>query len=235
MKEFRVHNLGQDFQTHDEARTGPAEVRRTVDAEDARARDPCQRLGLSGGALRVPAAWHRDDDLWSCGHDLVVRDFPRTLASTPKDVGSARDRDLLRHPVPAIEERIQPLEARDARPFRFRNGLLDRRDAPAECGDELVSLARPAQRVAEAPHIAEHPFERRCVECDHDWNNGHKFRTDLWAGGDKNSLKNPEKSALLNCEYSLTRHTQIIVNPPSNLPVDKTPIFNAKTRACFHA
>ena len=75
--------------------------------------------------------------------------------------------------------------------------------------------------------------EDECVECDHDWNNGHKFRTDLWAGGDKNSLKNPEKNALLNCEDSLTRHATIIVNPAAGLPVSTTPIFNAKTLKCF--
>ena len=51
-----------------------------------------------------------------------------------------------------------------------------------------------------------------------------KWRTDLWAGGDKNSTKNPEKSALLNCEDSLTRNAQMIINPPSNEPVDSTPL-----------
>jgi hypothetical protein len=76
--------------------------------------------------------------------------------------------------------------------------------------------------------------EDECTECDHDWNNGHKYRTDLWAGGDKNSLKNPEKSALLNCEDALTRHATIIVNPAAGLPVNTSPIFNAKTRKCFH-
>jgi len=75
--------------------------------------------------------------------------------------------------------------------------------------------------------------EDECTECDHDWSNGHKFRTDLWAGGDKNSLKNPEKKALLACEDSLTRHAQIIVNPAAGMPVDTTPIFNAKTLKCF--
>jgi hypothetical protein len=107
-----------------------------------------------------------------------------------------------------------------------------------------------ADPVTYATAVAEQPYgtriyisfmkkyfihEDECTECDSDWRNGHKYRTDLWAGGDKNSLKNPEKSALLGCEDSLTRHTQIIVNPPSNLPVDTTPIFNAKTRKCFHA
>lgn len=77
--------------------------------------------------------------------------------------------------------------------------------------------------------------EDECTECDSDWSHGHKWRTDLWAGGDKNSVRDPEKSALLNCEDALTQHAQIIINPASNLPVDTTPIFNAKTRACHHA
>jgi hypothetical protein len=105
-----------------------------------------------------------------------------------------------------------------------------------------------ADPVTYATAVAEQPYgtriyipymkkyfihEDECVECDNDWKHGKKFRTDLWAGGDRNSLKNPEKRALLACEDSLTRHASIIVNPASNLPVDKTPIFNAKTLKCF--
>jgi len=76
--------------------------------------------------------------------------------------------------------------------------------------------------------------EDECVECDHDWNSGKKWHIDLWAGGDKNSTRNPEKSALLNCEDALTRTGQIIINPASNLPVDTKPIFDPKTRTCHH-
>lgn len=76
--------------------------------------------------------------------------------------------------------------------------------------------------------------EDECTECDHDWNNGKKWHIDLWAGGDKNSTKNPEKSALLNCEDTLTRHGQIIINPASNLAVDTKPIFDPKTNTCHH-
>jgi hypothetical protein len=75
--------------------------------------------------------------------------------------------------------------------------------------------------------------EDECTECDHDWSNGKKWRTDLWAGGDRNSVREPEKSALLNCEDSLTRHSQIIINPAANLPVTTTPIFNASSRQCY--
>jgi hypothetical protein len=73
-----------------------------------------------------------------------------------------------------------------------------------------------------------------CVACDGDWKHG-KWHNDLWAGGDRNSTREPEKSALINCENSLTRTAQIIINPPANEPVDTTPIFNPSTRACHHA
>jgi hypothetical protein len=52
---------------------------------------------------------------------------------------------------------------------------------------------------------------------------------DLWMGGDKNSTKNPEKTALLNCEDQWTQHNTVILNPPKNEPVDTTPLFTAPT------
>jgi hypothetical protein len=52
---------------------------------------------------------------------------------------------------------------------------------------------------------------------------------DLWMGGDKNSTRNPEKNALLNCENTWTTHNTVILNPPSNEPVDTTPLFTAPT------
>jgi hypothetical protein len=52
---------------------------------------------------------------------------------------------------------------------------------------------------------------------------------DLWMGGDKNSTSNPEKSALLACEDKWTRTTTVILNPPSNEPVDTTALFTPPT------
>ncbi len=52
---------------------------------------------------------------------------------------------------------------------------------------------------------------------------------DLWMGGDKNSTHNPEKHALLACEDTWTRTTTVILNPPSNEPVDTTPLFTPPT------
>ncbi len=78
-------------------------------------------------------------------------------------------------------------------------------------------------------------MEDTCTECTADWNNGHKYRIDMWAGGDKNSLHDPEKSALLDCEDALTQDagTNVIFNPPAGLTVDTTPIFDAHTLKCW--
>lgn len=48
---------------------------------------------------------------------------------------------------------------------------------------------------------------------------------DLWMGGDANSTSQPEKSALLNCENTWTQNNTVILDPPSNEPVDTTPLF----------
>jgi hypothetical protein len=88
-------------------------------------------------------------------------------------------------------------------------------------------------------------MEDTCSECSTDWTgnngdnpvpprNGHRWRIDLWAGGDKRSLHDPDMTALLDCENALTQDAGGIVtlNPAKNLPVDKTPIYNVNTRAC---
>jgi hypothetical protein len=89
-------------------------------------------------------------------------------------------------------------------------------------------------------------MEDTCTECSKDWTgnngdnpvpprNGHRWRIDMWAGGDKRSLHNPDKQALLACEDALTQSNGGIVtlSPPKTLPVDTTPIYNANTRTCF--
>ncbi len=77
-------------------------------------------------------------------------------------------------------------------------------------------------------------MEDDCAQCDSDWANHHKWHIDLWAGGDKNSVHNPEKKALLAFENALTRaQAPVIVNPPATMMVDTTPLFNAKTLQCY--
>ncbi|HEV2370798.1 MAG TPA: hypothetical protein VGS19_01400 [Streptosporangiaceae bacterium] len=48
---------------------------------------------------------------------------------------------------------------------------------------------------------------------------------DLWIGGDRNSTQNPEHRAILNCENTGTGITSVILNPPTNEPVNTTPAF----------
>lgn len=76
--------------------------------------------------------------------------------------------------------------------------------------------------------------EDECSECDRGWNKAHKYRFDMWAGGDQASIHNPEKKALLKCESTWTRanslrdkkNPTITLDPPSNLPVTTAPIFS---------
>lgn len=79
--------------------------------------------------------------------------------------------------------------------------------------------------------------EDECSECDRDWNSSHLFRFDMWAGGDAQSLRQPERRALLGCESTWTRgnsptdpaNPTIVINPQPGLPVTNEPIFAAPT------
>jgi hypothetical protein len=79
-----------------------------------------------------------------------------------------------------------------------------------------------------------YPFLKRyfimqdeCVECDQDWAH-HKWHIDLWVGG-----KGENANKVINCEDDLTQDSaQVIVNPPSNEPVDTTPLF--KHGKCYN-
>jgi hypothetical protein len=79
--------------------------------------------------------------------------------------------------------------------------------------------------------------EDECSECDSDWTQFHLYRFDMWAGGDANSRKAPEKKALRACESTWTRadsvsdpdNPTVIVDPPADLPVTTAPIFSAPT------
>ena len=85
-------------------------------------------------------------------------------------------------------------------------------------------------------------MEDDCTECDEDWtgkgpDGGPKlWHVDLWTGG-----KGGNEKDAIDCEDALTQSnpdgspklTSVIVNPPSNETVDSTPIFNAKTGACY--
>jgi hypothetical protein len=67
-----------------------------------------------------------------------------------------------------------------------------------------------------------------CVECDADWSNG-IYHIDMWVGGQGGNT-----TAVINCEDNLTQGSApVILNPPSNEPVDTTPLFNSSTNTCY--
>ena len=85
-------------------------------------------------------------------------------------------------------------------------------------------------------------MEDDCTECDQDWSGqgpdgGPKmWHFDLWSGG-----QNGNEFDAIDCEDALTlsnaagdpQDESIIINPPSNEPVNSTPIFNSTTNQCF--
>ena len=79
-------------------------------------------------------------------------------------------------------------------------------------------------------------MEDDCTACDQDWtgqgpDGGPGFHhIDLWANG-----QNGNSTDAINCEDALTRSSApVIISPPSNEPVDTTPLFNSSTNACYN-
>ncbi len=79
-------------------------------------------------------------------------------------------------------------------------------------------------------------MEDDCTECDEDWT-GHGpdggpnlYHIDLWING-----QNGNSNDVINCEDDLTQNSEpVIVNPPSNEPVDTTPLFNSSGNKCYN-
>ena len=85
-------------------------------------------------------------------------------------------------------------------------------------------------------------MEDSCQECGEDWsghgpNGGPGLRhIDLWIGG-----KGGNAFDAIDCEDALTHYNAdntptlepVVVSPPSNEPVDNTPLFNTSTGACY--
>jgi hypothetical protein len=68
-------------------------------------------------------------------------------------------------------------------------------------------------------------MEDQCVECEADWKK-HVPHIDLWAG-------ESTAAGIVTCENSLTQdgQTPVVVNPPANLPVVTTPLYDG--RRCY--
>jgi hypothetical protein len=72
-------------------------------------------------------------------------------------------------------------------------------------------------------------MQDECTECDSDWNNG-KYHIDLWVGGQGGNT-----NSVISCEDNLTQDSgSVILDPPSNEPVDTTPLFNSSTNKCYN-
>jgi hypothetical protein len=75
-----------------------------------------------------------------------------------------------------------------------------------------------------------------CTECTADWKQDHFHHVDLWIGG-----KGGTEFAEINCEDALTQgtatgtplQTAFVVDPPTNLPVSRQPLFDVRTNRCF--
>ena len=79
-------------------------------------------------------------------------------------------------------------------------------------------------------------MEDDCVECDEDWTGSGPdggpglYHIDLWIGGENAQSDND----VINCEDNLTQNSaQVIVNPPSDEPVDTTPLFDSSSDTCY--
>jgi hypothetical protein len=79
-------------------------------------------------------------------------------------------------------------------------------------------------------------MEDDCTECDEDWtgqgpDGGPRlYHIDLWIGG-----QNGNSNDVINCEDDLTQNSApVIINPPSNEPVDTTPLFNSSNNKCYN-
>jgi hypothetical protein len=73
------------------------------------------------------------------------------------------------------------------------------------------------------PHLRKYfVMEDDCAECDTDWEQQRKYHVDLWQGPQQAS----PQPALSDCEAMVTRESApVVVNPPSTLAVDRTPLF----------
>jgi hypothetical protein len=73
-------------------------------------------------------------------------------------------------------------------------------------------------------------MEDDCVECDQDWSGSGLHHIDLWIDGQGAQ----SDSDVINCEDNLTQNSaQVIINPPSDEPVDTTPLFDSSSDTCY--
>jgi hypothetical protein len=70
-------------------------------------------------------------------------------------------------------------------------------------------------------------MEDSCAECITDWAKG-KYHIDLWLDS-----TGTFDTQVLDCENTLTRSkTSVEIDPPADLPVDATPLFDTTAGTC---
>jgi hypothetical protein len=107
--------------------------------------------------------------------------------------------------------------------------------------DDPVTFATDRNELAPGT-IVYYPFLHRyfimeddCAECDQDWegqgpDGGPNFNhIDLWVGGEGG-----DSNAVIQCEDALTQQGDVVLNPPSNEPVDTTPLFDSNSNTCYN-
>jgi uncharacterized membrane protein YgcG len=77
--------------------------------------------------------------------------------------------------------------------------------------------------------------EDDCTECDEDWTGQgpdggpNLYHIDLWIGG-----QGGDSNSVINCEDNLTQNSaEVVVNPPSDEPVDTTPLYDSSSNTCY--
>jgi hypothetical protein len=101
----------------------------------------------------------------------------------------------------------------------------------------------PPGTVVYVPRVGKYfIMEDDCTECDQDWSGqgpdgGPKFwHFDLWTNGE-----NGNEFDAIDCEDALTQsdangdplQESVVIDPPSNEPVNSTPLFDSTTNECF--
>ena len=111
------------------------------------------------GARRIPAARHRDHDLRTRRDHVIPDDLTRARARHAEDVFSPGDPHLLRHPVAAVEQWVEPLEAGHARPGESFDPFLDRGQPRTQAIDQTVGIDLASERRADPADVVEHSVD----------------------------------------------------------------------------
>ena len=125
---------------------------------------PLERRRFGAGAREVEAARHRDDHVRIGGAHGLPLEPRRMLADGAEEVPAAGERDQLRHPVARRHQRIEPLDARDARPREIAGARGERGEPVAQPRDDRRAACRHAERRADALDVGEHVVQTRRSE-----------------------------------------------------------------------